>query len=317
MVYRWRNRIILLALLPVVALILYHEGQKYDPALITFTPSDIRTGIEANLFPREIDGFSRTGQVRVFSKENLYEYVNGHAEYFMSAGFVRLAVGEYVQIGTEPSQPDVVVDIYDMGKDIHALGVLTDEVGDDPSPLKDGIVGAITAQGISFVSGRYYVKIAAFRDTVPVQSFAADINVTLGSSSREIAEFSRLPIIGEVVTTRFVKEAYRGLDFVNNVVEREYRVQNVRVQISLIIGSDEELKKLIASYLTFFQESDTTYTLITQRGQVLYKVMDPYEGDWYLIPLADALFGIYGVSDEVMLDQFISSIMDLIEGKPG
>jgi hypothetical protein len=285
--------------------------------LIRFASSEISTGAEAAQFPREIDGFSRSGQVRLYSKENLYEYVNGHAEYFLSAGFEPLAVGEYIRTGTEPTQPDIVVDIYDMGKGIHAFGVLSDEIGDHASTVKVGMMGVQTEQGISFVSGKYYVRITSFQDALPVDTFAVQIDQMIGSLPENITLFSRLPDMGVVVTTRFIKEAYRGLGFVNNVIEREYLIQYKTVHVSLVAGSNTEMKKLISSYLGFFKESDTPYTKTLKKGQAVYKVMDPYEGDWYLIPFSDSLFGIYGVVDEGMLGRLLSSMMRLKKGKAG
>ena len=75
------------------------EGQTYDPALIQFQSSLSQTDPALSFFPDKITEFSRIGQIRTFTKENLYEYVNGHAEYFISAGFSRLSVGEYSEAG--------------------------------------------------------------------------------------------------------------------------------------------------------------------------------------------------------------------------
>jgi hypothetical protein len=311
------SRFILLALLPVIAFALYLEGQSYDPALISFTLSDISTGREAAFFPREVGGFNKSGQVRLYTKENLHEYINGHAEYFISAGFIGLAVGEYILAGTEPAQSDIVVDIYDMGKGIHAFGVLTDEIGDNPATLNLGMMGAKTAQGISFISGKYYVRIASFQDTLPIDEFAQRINEMIGSSKENFTVFSRLPDLGEVVTTRFVKEAYRGLSFANNVVEREYRLDGKTIQVSLFTGSEAEMKKLISSYLAFFKDSETPYKQKSKNGHEMYRVMDQYEGDWYLLHFSDSVFGIYGEVDDALLDRIISNIMSPNTDKKG
>jgi hypothetical protein len=311
------NRFILLAFLPIIAFIVYREGQTYDPALLQFTSSDISTGEETAFFPRSIEGFSRSGQVRLYSKENLYEYVNGHAEYFLSAGFVRLAVGEYVKNGAEPAQPDAVVDIYDMGKDIQAFGVLADETGGALSSIQDGIMGARTPQGMSFASGRYYVKIAAYDETIPLDLFAVSINRSLGSSLEPLSAFSRLPAVGTVIATRFIKEDYRGLDFVHNVVEREYRIDGKTAQAFLFLGTDSDVKALVASYLDFFRESDIKHIVMKQHNLDLYRVIDPYEGDWYLIPVSDALFGIFGDVDKEILHQFLVSIQISGDAKRG
>ncbi|UCE79150.1 MAG: hypothetical protein JSV13_00480 [Nitrospiraceae bacterium] len=317
MIFTPINRFILLALLPIIAFIVYREGQTYDPALLQFTSSDISTGEEISFFPRSIEGFSRSGQVRLYSKENLYEYVNGHAEYFLSAGFIRLAVGEYVKTGAESAQSDAVVDIYDMGKDIQAFGVLADETGDALSSVQDGIMGARTPQGMSFASGRYYVKIAAYDETIPLDLFAVSINRSLGSSSETLSAFSRLPTVGTAITTRFVKEDYRGLDFVHNVVEREYRIEGKTVQVFLFLGTGSEIKELVASYLAFFRESDIEYSVIKQDTLDIYQVIDPFEGDWYLVPAFDELYGIFGEVDKEILHQFLVSIKDSDNGKRG
>lgn len=302
------NRLILLAFLPVIGVVLYLEGQKYDPALIQFQSPDAGEESAINLLPREISRFQRVSAVRVFTKENLYEYINGHAEYFLTAGFQKLVVGDYVQSGTEPGQADVIVDIYDMGRNIQAVGVLTDEIGGNPSRVLGEIVGAKTPQGISFVSGHYYVKIASYRNDVPVETFVENIHRMIGGSSETLTESSFLPDLGEVVATRFVKEAYRGLDFVKDVTEREYRINGITVQVSVVEGTEKEIQILLAAYLNFFREDGIKYTEQRKDSLSLYKVIDPYEGDWYLIPRSDSLYGIYGTDDEETVSRFIASL---------
>jgi hypothetical protein len=302
------NRLILVAFLPVIALTLYLEGQSYDPQLIRFVPSEMTARAEADFFPGQAGGFHRAGQVRHYSEENLYEYVNGHAEYFLSAGFSGLAVGEYVLAGTEPAQPDIVVDIYDMGKTIHAFGVFADETGDNPARIQVGMMGARTERGISFVNGKYYVKISSFQDELMIDDFAVRIDEIIGSSGESIKAFSRLPQIEEVVATRFVKEAYRGLDFVNNVVEREYLIGGKSVQISLVSGGEDETRGLESSYLSFLEDTETPFEEQSRSGYRVFRVSDPYEGLWYLLVSSDAIFGIYGDLDDTVLDEILSSV---------
>ncbi len=120
-------RLSLILFLPALALFLFVEGQRYDPARIRFEPSQSEGSGLIALVPSDISGYTRKGPVRSYTKENLYEYVNGHAEYFISAGFVTLAVGEYGKSGSPDAAPDVTVDIYDTGRSIQSFGVLSDE----------------------------------------------------------------------------------------------------------------------------------------------------------------------------------------------
>jgi hypothetical protein len=139
----------------------------------------------------------------------------------------------------------------------------------------------------------------------------------IGSSNESFTVFSRLPELGEVITTRFVKEAYRGLSFANNVVEREYLFDGETVQVSHVSGSEAEMKELISSYLAFFKDSEIPYEQKSKNGHEMYRVMDPYEGDWNLLLFSDSVFGIYGEIDEALLDRIISSIMRPNTGETG
>jgi hypothetical protein len=139
----------------------------------------------------------------------------------------------------------------------------------------------------------------------------------IGSLNESFTVFSRLPELGEVIATRFVKESYRGLDFANNVVEREYLVGRGTVFVSLVTGSEAEMNNLISSYLAFFKDSEIQYKEKDRGGHKMYRVMDPYEGVWHLLPLSDSVFGIYGEVDDGVLDKIISNIMSSYTGKTG
>ena len=82
-----------------------------------------------SFLPDRISGLNRVGAVKSYTKENLYEVIDGHAEYYISAGFNRLFVGDYGKPGGDANSPALVINIYDMVKDIQAFGVLSDESG--------------------------------------------------------------------------------------------------------------------------------------------------------------------------------------------
>lgn len=307
-------RLLLLALLPLVGLAVYLEGQDYDPSLIRFAAPDESVAAETAFLPEKIGDFTRAGALRFFTEENLYEYVNGHAEYFISAGFEGLAVGEYALPGADPSAPGVIVDIYDMGEGIQAFGVYADEVGRTAAKVAVGEMGAMTPQGLSFVKGKYFVKIAAFEESAPVETMAVRIDELIESSSSTAGAFSRFPDAGEVKATRFVKESYRGMDFAGDVAERTYDIDGKTISLSLASGDAAAMEALVESYLAFFRESGVEHRMVEREGRRLYRVSDPYEGDWYLVPGTEAVFGIYGEIDDSTLDLILGAMDSAEEG---
>lgn len=312
-----KYRLVLLGLLPLIAGVLYFKGQKYDPALIDFkttqrqevsgpvaSPQAIQ---ESQPLPvnQDIAGFRRVGEVRRYTKENLYEHVDGHAEYFISAGFQGLTVTEYVSAGSKATQAEIQTEVFDMGRPIQSFGVLVDESGENPAPVLVGTMGYKTSGGVNFIKGRYYVKISAFSTNTPVINFAKAFAGTISPGQDSFRIFSKFPDIGKVVKTRFAKEGYRGLDFLHNVIEREYSTGNGKIKVALMADSKLETGRLLSSFSDYFGKSGMRYEKTEKGGTDVYKVMDKYEGNWFLIRSPNAVFGVFGTDDEEILKFFM------------
>ncbi|MBF0606116.1 MAG: hypothetical protein HQL61_01020 [Magnetococcales bacterium] len=305
-------RLLLVALLPVVGLTIYVTGQRYDPGLMNFKSAGSSVEGGAINFPREAGGFQLRGPVRTFNKDNLFEYVDGHAEYLINNGFVALYVAEYVAAGVaEGHSPDVVVDVYVMGKPEHAFGVLMDSAPSDNNEVQVGLMGYKTENGVSFFAGSYYVHVTTFKEHSEVVSLAGAIHSALGVRAGTFSLFDRLPDIGRVVSTRYFKENYRGLDFIHNVIERRYEIDGKEVQVALVTGGKDVVDSLVSAFMTYFEKSGVTYGKSEVAGVIRYKVADKYEGDWFLIPSGDALFSVYGAVSDELADKVVAKT-----GKP-
>lgn len=315
-----KYRLVLIGLLPLIAGVLYFRGQKYDSALIDFkttvrqeVPGPAASSqavqesqhLSANQDIAQVSGFRKMGEVRRYTKENLYEHLDGHAEYFISAGFQGLTVTEYIAAGSKATQAEIRAEVFDMGKSIQAFGVLADESGENPTPVSVGTMGYKTSGGVNYIKGRYYVKISAFSPKTGVIKFAKAFADTLSGGQDSFQVFSKFPDIGKVVNTRFAKEGYRGLDFLHNVIEREYSTGSGKIKVALMAGSEHEVRSLLYSFVDYFGKSGMQYEKTERRGTDVYKVMDKYEGNWFLIRSRDAVFGVFGTDDEEILKFFM------------
>jgi len=315
-----KYRLLLIGLLPLIAGVLYFRGQKYDPALIDFkttvqqevvgsaaSPRTIRESQESQPLPvvQDISGFQKLGEARHYTKENLYEHVDGHAEYFISAGFQGLTVTEYIAAGSKARQAEIQVEVYDMGKSIQAFGVLADESGENPPPVPVGTMGYKTSSGVNYIKGKFYIKISAFSPKTPVIKFAKGFADTLSAGQDSFQVFSKFPDLGKVENTRFAKEGYRGLDFLHNVIEREYSTGSGKIKVALMADSEHETQSLMSSLLDYFKKSGMRYEKNERGGREVYKVMDKYEGNWFLIRSHNAVFGVFGTDDEGILKFFM------------
>ena len=216
-------RLALLALPPLLAAGLYWQGQHYDHGPVELRPSGAQSGATALTarLPASLGGRQRMGTPRPFSRDSLYEYVNGHAEYYLTAGFEGLAVGEY---GADAQgQPSLVVNLWDMGKPLHAFGVLMDEAGADAAPLAGDVLGFRTSNGLSVAHGRYYLQVNGYAPGADAAAGLPDLLSALGPAEQGGAAVAHFPALGRVAATRFVKEGYRGLDMLANALVRRGR----------------------------------------------------------------------------------------------
>ncbi|MBF0179790.1 MAG: hypothetical protein HQM03_07160 [Magnetococcales bacterium] len=279
------TRWLLLALLPAIAWGVWRDGQHYDPGLLDFKQAGARLSPLAELLPARAGELPRLGEPRLFGKENLHDYVNGHAVFFISAGFTQLAVGEYGSGG----RPTVVVDIYEMGKPLHAFGVISQEASPGARPVAIGEMGSRDGRGLRFIVGSRYVKLTAFADDAPLEAVGEAVARAAGGEAG-LVKF-RFPELGEELATRFFKEGYRGLDFFVNVLERTFRREGKEVQAFLAEDGAQLEKKLNA----FLAREGIPLVREEREGRVVILVKDPYEGEWFYLRDGERLLGAFGI----------------------
>lgn len=121
------------------------------------------------LLPGHVEGWMNEYEDQKYDKENLYEYIDGGAELFLSYGFQEALNRTYIK----PNQPDIVVDIFDMGTSYNAYGVFSFSRENEDSTI---------GQGSQYVPGlllfwkyRFYISILFSPETEESQHAAFQI----------------------------------------------------------------------------------------------------------------------------------------------
>lgn len=106
--------------------------------------------------PRQINGWNLDGDVRIYTPDNLFEYINGGAELYISYGFERLWVRKY----TRADYPEISVDIFDMGHPYRAFGVYSHGRETDDRLVGQG--GEYNSGLLTFWQDRYYTSVLVY-----------------------------------------------------------------------------------------------------------------------------------------------------------
>ena len=108
-----------------------------------------------------VAGWEKTGDTRTYDAKNLYQYIDGDAEQYISAGVVTTSTADYKYQGTL----EAVVDVHTMSAPGGAGKIFDTSRSSDAKmvPLSDA--GIAFAQSVIFRKGPYLVRIVAYEST--------------------------------------------------------------------------------------------------------------------------------------------------------
>jgi hypothetical protein len=108
-----------------------------------------------------VAGWEKTADTRVFAAKDLYQYIDGDAEQYISAGVVTTSTADYKFKG----QLEATVDVYTMGDAAGARKILETGETKDAKSVQLGDAGVTYAQSVIFRKGPYLVRIVSFEFT--------------------------------------------------------------------------------------------------------------------------------------------------------
>jgi hypothetical protein len=148
------------------------QENRIPPAASTF----------ASILPGEVSGWAKSREDEVFTRDNIFDYMDGAGEIYLAYDFRFVFVREY----GKGNAPSMVVEIYQMSSPGDAFGVFTQDTdGDD---VKMG-QGALYAAGLlRFWKNTIFVRILADRETPEVKRVIMDLGVAIAKAEAEEGE---------------------------------------------------------------------------------------------------------------------------------
>jgi hypothetical protein len=118
---------------------------------------------QVDAFPASgaVAGWDKTSDTRVFAPKDLYQYIDGGADQYISAGVVSTSTSDYKYQG----QLEATVDVYAMGDAAGARKILETGLAKDAKTVQLGDAGVAYAQSVIFRKGPYLVRIVAYEST--------------------------------------------------------------------------------------------------------------------------------------------------------
>ena len=201
----------------------------------------------ASFVPKGWEIFDR---VKQFTPQNLYDQIDGRAEFFLAYDIIRMTFACFISLANVSQFVDLSV--YDMGSSANAFGVFSSERSPGETPVRLGRKGYRSGASYFIWTGRYYIRIIASESSEELNKIGMELARKLigflADSCEPVWELSALPKMNRVPDSeQYVKVDAMGLDFMRDTYLARYRTENVTVTAFLSKRDTPEAAKTVVS----------------------------------------------------------------------
>ena len=254
-----------------------------------------------SLFP-EIEGWKETGPVRTYAPNNLFDYIDGAADLYLTYDFQELLVQEY----QNEEKATVVVEIYRHPNPLQAFGIYSQERLPGGNFVEVGVQGYIDAGVLNFLAANYYVKISSYeageKEKDILLTFARTIAANLGEKGGFPATLSAFPGDGKKNNSeKFIKRDFLGYSFLHSGFTADYETGGNKFQLFVIEGADE--KDRLHMLQTYMQKRGSSLENPAEGGAA---VLDPYHGVIEFRWRGNHIWGILNLRDGALRSKYLA-----------
>ncbi len=114
------------------------------------------------LVPRAMHGWTIQGTDETYNRKTIFDYIDGAGEVYLAYGFQDLLVRNFANLD-EPDQPEITVELFDMGSSEDAFGIFSHSREGDEGEIGQG--SQYQAGLLYFWKGRFFTCVLTKRET--------------------------------------------------------------------------------------------------------------------------------------------------------
>lgn len=255
---------------------------------------------EPTPFP-PIPGWTLRVDTTVYTPGNLWDFIDGAAEAFLSYGFEDLTIGNY----TAKDSLAVRVEAYRHASLTMAFGIYSAERKPDYHFVRIGTEGYQADGVLNFLSGEYYVKLSTHgsgrRAAVALRSIAKLVAKHLDRPREWPAGLRSLPESGRYPHTEgFVAANFLGYSFFQNVFTAQYGGGEGFLLFVIQLSPGRQAEETLRAYEAVAGKPEA------RKGGLRFA--DPNNGPVTLVRRNNHLFGLVNAPDDSIEARYISLI---------
>ncbi|TFH38434.1 MAG: hypothetical protein E4G95_03590 [Bacteroidia bacterium] len=252
-------------------------------------------------------GFKIEKNYPVYTPDDLWDYINGAAESYISLGFTNLYIAEY----TSGKKINVKAEVYCHLNPVLAFGIYSMERSPSYNFINMGVQGYSEEGLVHFTKGKYYVKVISYSKSkkalASVMDIAVIIEQSLEGTSTMPGILDLFPAKGRLPNEEvFISESVIGHGFLRNAFRASYLSGEKDFKIYIFVpGTEQANREMLDTYLgkQGLEAADSA------DGKFFFK--DGYNGEIFLAWESDVTVLITGLAEEdaSLANEYINQII--------
>jgi hypothetical protein len=269
------------------------------------------------------DGWALRDAPEAFTKETLFEHIDGQADLFLQYGFETSVFAIYRNVNS--SEDKIDVDIYDMGNPLQAFGVFS-RFRQEESTVGIGLDSYLGDRYALFYKGKYFVVLQAQDSNAStLKRLAQEIESRISDNSappKEIAYFPKTGLkpgsieyypeglLGHQFLKRGFKASYVEKDETKTDAKTMSEGRDFRLFLSIFENSQEATNALRLFREHLSKKGSVAEGISTQFGPDALTGVDPYQGKTIVAHTGPYLVGAVGFEQDKDGEQRLAELMN-------
>jgi hypothetical protein len=256
-------------------------------------------------------GWKQSGDIQIYSRANLYDYIDGAADLYLKYDFQELKVADY----QNDQKASVTIEVYRHKTPVQAFGIYSQERLGNANYLEVGAQGYSEKGVLNFLAGDHYVKMnsvdAGPDDQAVLLAFAKKLVENLGGKGSLPSILSAFPPEGEKKNSeKFISREFLGYSFFHSGFTADYELSGKKFKLFVIEGIDQkDCRNMIQEYLKH------TGNLQTKVEEGRFQLKDPYHGGMDFYWRGNYIWGALDLADETLRSKVLKLFAEGLEKK--
>ena len=261
-----------------------------------------------NLFP-EMAGWKQSGEIQIYSRTNLYDYINGAADLYLKYDFQELKVADYVN----DQKASVTIEVYRHKTPVHAFGIYSQERLGNANDLEVGVQGYSEKGVLNFLTADCYVKMSGIdvgpEEQAVLHAFAKKVVEKLGGRGSLPSMLSLFPREGKKKNSeKFIAREFLGYAFSHSAFTADYELSGKKFKLFVIEGIDRnDCRNMVYEYLKH------TGNLQIKVEEGRFQLKDPYHGGMDFYWKGRYIWGALDLADETLRSRVLKLLAEGLE----